>query len=95
MISSEKIHSCACDGEEAELALASSRYDAVVLDLSLPKVDGLSLLRRPRSRQDPIPVLVLTVRDAVGDRVKGLDTGADDYLTKPFDLAELQARLSM
>jgi two-component system OmpR family response regulator/two-component system response regulator QseB len=81
------------DGEEAELALASSPYDAVVLDLGLPKVDGLSLLRRLRSRQDPIPVLVLTARDAVGDRVKGLDTGADDYLTKPFDLAELQARL--
>lgn len=81
------------DGEEAEAALAAASYDAVVLDLGLPKVDGLSLLRRLRSRRDPVPVLVLTARSAVGDRVAGLDAGADDYLAKPFDLTELRARL--
>lgn len=81
------------DGEEAEAALSTTSYDAVVLDLGLPKMDGLSLLRRLRSRQNPVPVLVLTARGAVGDRVAGLDAGADDYLAKPFDLAELQARL--
>lgn len=81
------------DGDEAEAALATSSYDAVVLDLGLPKVDGLSLLRRLRARHDPTPVLVLTARNAVGDRVTGLDAGADDYLAKPFDLVELQARL--
>ncbi|PWC32000.1 response regulator transcription factor [Azospirillum sp. TSO22-1] len=81
------------DGEEAEAALGTTSYDAVVLDLGLPKMDGLSLLRWLRSRRNPVPVLVLTARSAVGDRVAGLDSGADDYLAKPFDLAELQARL--
>lgn len=81
------------DGEEAEAALNTTSYDAVVLDLGLPKLDGLSLLRRLRSRQNSVPVLVLTARGAVGDRVAGLDAGADDYLAKPFDLAELQARV--
>ncbi|WP_431855194.1 response regulator [Azospirillum sp.] len=81
------------DGEEAEAALSAMTYDAVVLDLGLPRMDGLSLLRRLRSRHDPVPVLVLTARGAVSDRVTGLDAGADDYLAKPFDLAELQARL--
>ena len=81
------------DGEEAEAALASTAYDAVVLDLGLPKRDGLSLLRWLRTRPDPVPVLVLTARGAGGDRVAGLDAGADDYLAKPFELAELQARV--
>ena len=83
----------AIDGEEALLAAQSQSYDAVVLDLGLPRVDGLSVLRRIREGNQPVPVLILTARDAIGDRVKGLDAGADDYLIKPFDLTELQARL--
>ncbi len=81
------------DGEEADAALGTTSYDAVVLDLGLPKRDGLSLLRQLRARRDPVPVLVLTARGTVGDRVTGLDAGADDYLAKPFDLTELQARV--
>ena len=83
----------ALDGRQAELALAGDEYDAIVLDLGLPKVDGMEVLRRLRSAGTAAPVLILTARDAVADRVAGLDAGADDYLTKPFDLAELQARL--
>lgn len=83
----------AVDGEEAELALATHTYDAVVLDLGLPKQDGLTVLRRLRERRNTVPVMLLTARDGVTDRVTGLDAGADDYLTKPFALAELQARL--
>ncbi len=81
------------DGEEALHALATQRFDAVVLDLGLPKVGGLELLRRLRAKQDPVPVLILTAQDAVEQRVAGLDAGGDDYLAKPFALAELQARL--
>lgn len=81
------------DGREARLALAGNRYDAVVLDLALPQVDGMEVLRGLRSGRDDTLVLILTARDAVADRIAGLDAGADDYLTKPFDLAELQARL--
>ncbi|MCG2585388.1 response regulator [Massilia sp. TS11] len=77
----------------AEAALASSHLDAVVLDLGLPDEDGLALLRRLRARDCAVPMLVLTARDAVPDRVAGLRSGADDYLPKPFDLAELVARL--
>ncbi len=81
------------DGEEAlELALAA-RYDAIVLDLGLPRRDGLDALRELRARGCATPVLVLTARDAVTDRVQGLDAGADDYLVKPFAFAELLARL--
>jgi heavy metal response regulator len=81
------------DGEEAlELALAA-RYDAIVLDLGLPLRDGLEVLRELRARGCATPVLVLTARDAVPDRVQGLDAGADDYLVKPFAFAELLARL--
>ena len=81
------------DGRSAELALDTERYDCVLLDLGLPKKDGLELLRDLRARRDPVPVVVITARDAVPERIKGLDTGADDYLVKPFDLDELAARV--
>lgn len=78
---------------QAELALAHASCDAVVLDRGLPDGDGLDLLARLRERGNTVPVLLLTARDAVGDRIQGLQTGADDYLVKPFDLGELVARL--
>lgn len=78
---------------EAETALAMGGCDAVVLDLALPDEDGMHVLRRLRQRDDPRPVLLLTARDAVEDRIAGLHGGADDYLVKPFDLEELVARL--
>jgi two-component system OmpR family response regulator/two-component system response regulator QseB len=81
------------DGEDAETALATTGYDAVVLDLGLPGTDGLTLLKRLRAARNAVPVLILTARDAIEDRVAGLDAGSDDYLVKPFELAELQARL--
>ncbi len=81
------------DGEAAHLALLDHEYDACVLDLGLPKRDGLSVLKALRERGSRLPVLVLTARDASTDKVAGLDAGADDYLTKPFDLPELLARL--
>jgi two-component system, OmpR family, response regulator QseB len=81
------------DGEAAELALSIVAYDVVLLDLGLPKKSGLELLRGLRSGGSKIPVLILTARDAVADRVLGLDTGADDYLVKPFELTELTARI--
>ena len=81
------------DGRDAELALETTEYALVLLDLGLPRKDGLVVLRDWRQRGNTVPVLVLTARDAVPDRVKGLDSGADDYLVKPFDLAELLARM--
>lgn len=81
------------DGLEADHALGSEEFDLVVLDLGLPRCDGMELLRRVRNRGNRVPVLILTARDTVDDRVQGLDTGADDYLIKPFDLAELCARI--
>jgi DNA-binding response OmpR family regulator len=81
------------DGEAARLALLDHRYHACVLDLGLPKKNGLAVLEDLRARGDKLPVLILTARETSADKVTGLDTGADDYLTKPFDLAELQARL--
>lgn len=81
------------DGADALESLALSPPDAVVLDLGLPRIDGLEVCRRMRSAGDDTPVLMLTARDAVQDRVEGLDAGADDYVVKPFALAELQARL--
>jgi two-component system OmpR family response regulator len=84
---------CVADGSEADHVLASHNYDLVILDLGLPRLDGFEVLRRLRRRGSRVPVLVLTARDALGDRVKGLDLGADDYLTKPFDLPELEARV--
>src|SRR5438046_4594312 len=77
---------------DARAALASHPYDAAILDLGLPDGDGLHLLAELRARGEAIPILVLTARDAVDDRVSGLDTGADDYLVKPFAMAELVAR---
>lgn len=81
------------DGDDADAALRVTTYDAMVLDLGLPGMDGLTLLRQRRAAGDKIPVLVLTARDTITDRVVGLDAGGDDYLVKPFDLNELQARL--
>ena len=81
------------DGAAAELATAATAYDAILLDLGLPGKTGLELLAHWRKQQNPVPVLIVTARDAVADRVRGLDTGADDYLVKPFDLDELAARL--
>ncbi len=81
------------DGEEADHILTVQTYDLVILDLGLPRIDGFEVLRRLRRRGGTAPVLILTARDAVADRVKGLDLGADDYLTKPFELPELEARV--
>ena len=81
------------DGEEALDALAKAPPDAVILDIGMPKLDGLEVCRRMRQAGDRTPILMLTARDAIDDRVEGLDVGADDYLVKPFALRELQARL--
>jgi two-component system response regulator QseB len=80
------------DGAAAELALSTAVYDLVVLDLGLPRKDGLELLRGLRRGGNDVPVLIITARDGLSDRVTGLDLGADDYLVKPFDLDELLAR---
>jgi len=85
--------SLAADGEVAQTLLQSNRFDAIVLDLGLPKISGMELLRWVRKRLPALPVLILTARDGTEDRVQGLNAGADDYLTKPFNMAELQARL--
>jgi len=81
------------DGVAGELALKTGEYAGVVLDLGLPRLSGLELLARLRRGGDKVPVLILTARDAMEDRVQGLDAGADDYVVKPFDLPELAARL--
>jgi len=81
------------DGEEALDALAKSPPDAVILDIGMPKLDGLEVCRRMRQAGDRTPILMLTARDAIDDRVAGLDAGADDYLIKPFALRELLARV--
>ena len=81
------------DGEAARFALLDHAYDACVLDLGLPRRDGLSVLKDLRGSGNMLPVLILTARDTSADKIGGLDAGADDYLTKPFDLPELQARL--
>ena len=81
------------DGLEAEEKAQSEEYDAILLDLMLPGLDGMTLCRRLREQGIDTPILVITARDAVSDRVAGLDGGADDYLTKPFDFSELLARL--
>ena len=81
------------DGEEAKLHLLGAEYDAILLDIMMPKLDGYELLTYIRQKEMDTPVLFLTAKDAVSDRVKGLDLGADDYLIKPFDFEELLARI--
>ena len=81
------------DGDAADLATTTNDYDAILLDLGLPGKTGLELLAQWRRQQKTLPILIITARDAVADRIAGLDTGADDYLVKPFDLNELAARL--
>lgn len=81
------------DGETADIALQDEIYDLVILDLGLPGKSGLDVLERLRKKGNDIPVLILTARDALSDKIKGFDTGADDYLLKPFALEELEARI--
>lgn len=81
------------DGQAATLALKNEGYDLVLLDLGLPGKDGITLLTELRRAHNAVPVLIVTARDAVSDRIRGLDAGADDYLVKPFDLDELAARV--
>jgi two-component system OmpR family response regulator len=81
------------NGAEADCALEAEDFDLLILDLGLPKKSGLDVLKRLRARQSRVPVLILTALDGVNDRVRGLDAGADDYLAKPFDLSELEARV--
>jgi two-component system OmpR family response regulator len=80
-------------GADADGALIGAVHDLVILDLGLPKMDGFEVVRRLRARRSTIPVLILTAREAVQDRVRGLDLGAEDYLLKPFEMAELEARV--
>jgi two-component system OmpR family response regulator len=80
-------------GSDADHALETTSFDLLMLDLGLPKLDGLEVLRRVRGRSQTLPVMVVTARDRLEDRVTGLDLGADDYITKPFDLPELEARV--
>ena len=84
---------CVKDGESADTALTTSEFDLLILDVGLPKLNGFEVLRRLRGRNCAVPVLILTALDGVNDRVRGLDLGADDYLAKPFALAELEARV--
>jgi two-component system, OmpR family, response regulator QseB len=81
------------DGRAGELALANAEHDLVLLDLGLPVKDGMALLRAVRARDDPVPVIIVSARDTLAERIGGLDAGADDYLLKPFDLDELIARV--
>lgn len=81
------------DGHAADLALRDEGFDLVVLDLGLPRMSGMDVLKRARDRGQNLPILILTARDATGDKVSGLDAGADDYLVKPIDLDELSARI--
>jgi two-component system response regulator TctD len=84
---------CVHDGAAADHLLHTESYALVILDLSLPKLDGHQVLKRLRARDNNVPVLILTVTNTAGARITGLDTGADDYVTKPFDVAELEARI--
>ena len=81
------------DGHAADLALRDEGFDLVVLDLGLPRLSGMEVLKRARDRGQSLPILILTARDATGDKVSGLDAGADDYLVKPIGLDELSARI--
>ena len=84
---------CAMNGADADALLHTQEYGLVILDLTLPKMDGLEVLKRMRARGSKIPVLILTARGGLNERVQGLNLGADDYLAKPFELAELEARV--
>ncbi len=84
---------CVGNGKDAARLLQDGLHDLAILDLGLPKLDGLSVLRQLRGHHQTLPVIILTARDRLEDRVLGLDLGADDYLTKPFDLPELEARV--
>ena len=81
------------DGQSADHALASEAFDLLVLDLGLPRLSGMDVLRQARRRGQQLPILILTARDATGDKIAGLDAGADDYLVKPVDIDELAARI--
>ena len=83
----------ALDGEAALSGFRTHTYDLVLLDLGLPKKSGIAVLREIRVRNTQVPILIVTARDAVGDRVEGLDEGADDYILKPFEMAEVLARI--
>jgi len=85
---------CATTGSYAEHLLQAQGFDLIVLDLGLPDVDGLELLRRFRRLKVPLPIMILTARDAVNDRISGIEQGADDYMTKPFELRELEVRIN-
>jgi len=84
---------CVGNGKDAMHVLQGEQYDLLILDLGLPKLDGFSVLRQLRAHNRNVPVIILTARDGVEDRIKGLDLGADDYMTKPFSLPELEARV--
>ena len=86
---------CINNGADADFALKSEKYNLVILDLALPKLDGKEVLRRLRARQDTTPVLVLTANNTIQSRVSELDQGADDYMAKPFEIEELEARIRM
>ncbi len=86
---------CIGNGLDADFALKSEQYNLVILDLALPKLEGREVLRRMRARQDPTPVLVLTANNTIQSRVSELDQGADDYMAKPFEIEELEARIRM
>ena len=81
------------DGEEAIRYVEGTEYDAVILDIMLPKLDGFEVIKRIRAKKNKVPILLLTARDNIDDKVKGLDYGADDYLVKPFIFEELMARI--
>src|ERR1700693_1883579 len=84
---------CVYSGDDADHVLSTEDYGLVILDLSLPKLSGLEILRRLRSRASSVPVIILTASDTIDARVAGLNSGADDYLPKPFDIVELEARI--
>lgn len=84
---------CASDGEEALECYGLNEYDLMILDLNLPKIDGMEVLRRIRQQDQTLRILILSARDSVEDKVQGLDEGSNDYLTKPFDFLELEARI--